>query len=71
MKHFNPSERVDQLAEYRTSGHGKTLLRGDESVATCVSCHGAHGILPVKDSGRRSTPRASPRPATAATATRR
>lgn len=49
MKHFNPSERVDQLAEYRTSGHGKALLRGDESVATCISCHGAHGILPVKD----------------------
>jgi len=49
MKHFNPSERVDQLAEYRTSGHGKALLRGDETVATCVSCHGAHGVLPVKD----------------------
>jgi hypothetical protein len=49
MKQFNPSERVDQLAEYRTSAHGKALLRGDESVATCASCHGAHGILPVKD----------------------
>lgn len=49
MKHFNPSQRVDQLAEYRTSAHGKALLRGDESVATCASCHGAHGILPVKD----------------------
>ncbi len=49
MKRFNPSQRVDQLAEYRTSGHGKALLRGDESVATCISCHGAHGILPVKD----------------------
>ena len=49
MKHFNPSERVDQLAEYRTSAHGKALLRGDESVATCVSCHGAHGVLLVKD----------------------
>ncbi len=49
MKLFNPSERVDQLAEYRTSGHGKALLRGDERVATCASCHGAHGILPVKD----------------------
>jgi hypothetical protein len=49
MKRFNPSERVDQLAEYRTSGHGKALLRGDESVATCASCHGAHGVLPVKD----------------------
>jgi hypothetical protein len=50
MKHFNPSERVDQLSEYRTSGHGKALLKGDSTVATCVSCHGAHGILPVKDS---------------------
>jgi len=49
IKKFNPSERVDQLAEYRTSGHGKALARGDETVATCVSCHGAHGILPVKD----------------------
>jgi hypothetical protein len=49
MKHFNPSARVDQLAEYRTSSHGKALLRGDETVATCASCHGAHGILPVKD----------------------
>ena len=50
MKHFNPSLRVDQLSEYRTSGHGKKLLMGDETVATCVSCHGMHGILPVKDS---------------------
>lgn len=50
MKHFNPSLRVDQLQEYRTSGHGKKLLQGDETVATCVSCHGMHGILPVKDS---------------------
>ena len=29
MKHFNPSLRVDQLAEYRTSGHGKKLAEGD------------------------------------------
>jgi len=50
MKRFDPSLRVDQLSEYRTSGHGKALARGDESVATCASCHGAHGILRVKDS---------------------
>ena len=49
MRHFNPSLRVDQLAEYRTSGHGKALARATRRVATCVSCHGAHGILPVKD----------------------
>ena len=50
MKHFNPSLRVDQLAEYRTSGHGKKLATGDRTVAQCASCHGAHGILRVKDS---------------------
>lgn len=50
MKHFNPSLRVDQLTEYKSSGHGKKLALGDESVAECASCHGAHGILRVKDS---------------------
>ncbi|MGH9366716.1 MAG: cytochrome c3 family protein, partial [Thermoanaerobaculia bacterium] len=50
MKQFNPSLRIDQLAEYRSSGHGKKLATGDATVAQCASCHGAHGILPVKDS---------------------
>ena len=49
MKQFNPSLRVDQLAEFRTSGHGKALFAGDGTVAQCASCHGAHGILHVKD----------------------
>jgi cytochrome c553 len=49
MKRYNPSLRVDQLVEYRTSGHGRALAKGDATVATCVSCHGAHGVLPVKD----------------------
>jgi hypothetical protein len=50
MKQYDPSQRVDQLSEYRTSGHGKALARGDTTVAHCASCHGAHGIQPVKDS---------------------
>ena len=50
MKHFNPSLRVDQLAEYKTSKHGQKLFAGDTRVAQCASCHGAHGVLPVKDS---------------------
>lgn len=50
MKQFNPSLRVDQLAEYRSSGHGHALARGDTAVAQCASCHGVHGVLPVKDS---------------------
>lgn len=50
IKKYNPSQRIDQLSEYKTSGHGKALAKGDTTVATCISCHGAHGILPVKDS---------------------
>ena len=50
MKQYDPSLRVDQLQEYRTSGHGKKLAEGDTHVAQCASCHGAHGIQPVKDS---------------------
>ena len=50
MRQFDPTLRVDQLSEYRTSGHGKKLALGDATVATCASCHGAHGVLPVEDS---------------------
>ena len=49
MKRLNPSLSVDQLSEYRTSTHGKKLAMGDLNAAQCVSCHGAHGILPVGD----------------------
>ena len=31
MRHFNPSPRTDQLAEYWTSGHGKQLKKGDHA----------------------------------------
>lgn len=49
MRRFAPRERVDQAAEYATSVHGKQLKAGDANVATCVSCHGAHGIRLVND----------------------
>lgn len=49
MKRFNPQARVDQLSEYRTSIHGKRNSAGDERVAVCTDCHGAHGIRSVKD----------------------
>ncbi len=44
MRRFNPSARVDQEQEYWTSQHGAGLSQGDENVATCISCHGVHGI---------------------------
>lgn len=49
MKKFNPSQRVDQVQEYFTSVHGNRLKGGDQKVATCVSCHGVHGIRAPSD----------------------
>ena len=43
MRQYNL--RTDQLAEYRTSIHGKRLYaRNDPNVAVCTSCHGKHDI---------------------------
>jgi hypothetical protein len=49
MKRFKPAARVDQEREYWTSRHGELLKQGDTKVATCVDCHGTHGILPPAD----------------------
>jgi cytochrome c3-like protein len=49
MRRFNPQLPTDQLAQYATSVHGRRLAEGDTKVATCVSCHGAHGILAPRD----------------------
>jgi len=45
---FKPLQRVDQLAQYRTSVHGKRLAAGDVAVANCVDCHGVHDIREVR-----------------------
>jgi len=50
MRQYNPSLRVDQVAEYVTSVHGRRLRElGDPKVATCVGCHPAHSIKPPAD----------------------
>ena len=49
MRQFNPRVATDQLDRYKTSVHGKLLAKGDEHVATCVDCHGVHGIRHAKD----------------------
>jgi len=56
MRGFSPRQRVDQAAEYVTSVHGKRLAMGDTRVATCASCHGAHGIRAVNDAKSRVFP---------------
>lgn len=49
MKRFKPDARVDQEQEYWTSHHGTALRKGDLKVATCIDCHGTHGILAAGD----------------------
>jgi hypothetical protein len=49
MRRYRPGLRVDQEKEYWTSRHGQALRHGDTKVATCVDCHGTHGILSPKD----------------------
>jgi predicted CXXCH cytochrome family protein len=46
---FKPQQRVDQLAQYQTSVHGKRLAAGDTRVANCVDCHSVHDIREVRD----------------------
>jgi hypothetical protein len=41
---------TDQLAQYRTSGHGRALYqRQDERVAVCTDCHGTHNVMKADD----------------------
>jgi predicted CXXCH cytochrome family protein len=50
MRQYNPALRVDQVAEYATSVHGRKLReQNDAKVATCVSCHPAHSVRPPSD----------------------
>jgi hypothetical protein len=49
MRKYNPQARVDQYREYLTSVHGKKNVAGDTNVATCIDCHGHHGILAPKN----------------------
>ena len=50
MKQYNPALRVDQVAEYATSVHGRRLRElNDPKVATCANCHPAHSIKPPSD----------------------
>ncbi|MFQ5628717.1 MAG: cytochrome c3 family protein [bacterium] len=49
MRQYNPRVSTDQFDRYKTSVHGQMLAKGDQKVATCVDCHGVHGILAVSD----------------------
>ena len=48
MSQFN-QPNVDQLAQYKTSVHGKALAAGRRRVAECVDCHSVHDTRAVSD----------------------
>jgi predicted CXXCH cytochrome family protein len=50
MRKFDPQVRVDQMAQYLTSAHGRAMSQGETRVATCSDCHSAHGVVRVRDS---------------------
>ena len=41
--------RVDQLAKYQTSVHGKLLAAGRKRSAECVDCHSVHNTRAIRD----------------------
>ena len=49
IRQFDPSLRTDQLAQYRTSVHGKRLAAGDTKVAVCTDCHSVHDVRAPSD----------------------
>ena len=49
MKKYNPSLRVDQFQQYKTSVHGQKWAKGDSKVAVCTDCHGVHDLRPPSD----------------------
>jgi hypothetical protein len=56
MRKYNPSLRTDQLAQYKTSVHGKLFAKGDTKVAVCIDCHGVHGLRPASDTRSKVNP---------------
>lgn len=59
VERMNPyGLRTDQLARYKTSGHGQALFANqDERVAVCTDCHGMpHSILAADEPASRTHP---------------
>jgi predicted CXXCH cytochrome family protein len=49
MKKYGSSLPTNQWENLQNSVHGRLSLSGKEHIAQCITCHGAHGIISVKD----------------------
>ncbi|HEY4643812.1 MAG TPA: hypothetical protein VIH68_03755, partial [Bacteroidota bacterium] len=49
MKTMNSALRTDQYSKYVESVHGRTDAGGGERLVQCITCHGVHNIIPVRN----------------------
>ncbi len=49
MKHYGSSLPTNQFENLLASVHGQSSTSGNGHIAQCITCHGAHGIVSVKD----------------------
>jgi predicted CXXCH cytochrome family protein len=49
MKEFGSSLPVNQWELLQSSVHARLSLNGNEHIAQCITCHGAHGIVSVRN----------------------
>jgi predicted CXXCH cytochrome family protein len=49
MKSYGSSLPTNQWALLQGSVHAKLSVSGKEHIVQCITCHNAHGIVPVKD----------------------
>ncbi|MGD1044098.1 MAG: ammonia-forming cytochrome c nitrite reductase subunit c552 [Bacteroidota bacterium] len=49
MKSFDSFLPINQWEFLQTSVHAKLSLKGKEHIVQCITCHNAHGIVPVKN----------------------
>ncbi len=47
---------AEERDAYRASVHGRSVRAGSKAAPTCVSCHGAHGVLGARASRARTAP---------------
>jgi predicted CXXCH cytochrome family protein len=61
MKKYNAHLPVNQMNLLTSSVHGKLSVTGSERIVQCTTCHGAHGIVSVKNSSSPVHPLNIPR----------
>ena len=49
MSRFSSKLPTHQLALLEASVHGKNAIKGGQRILQCITCHNAHGIVPVKN----------------------